>query len=259
MAYFYDLHCHTSTSSCSVANIKSIVKMAKRRGVDGVAITDHNKLYNGPTQIEGIDIIPGIEVSTVTEDHVLAYYVDSEIERGQNFQQTIESVRNKGGYSVWAHPLRDEDDFTKEGVKVISLFDGLESGNAMNTKREQELVSQTANNLSLLKFAGSDAHISGQVGMAVVKVSNRLNKENFLEELQKSEIIIRKEIKTFRERNIKWKRFIGFNKKLLNAEKHRIIKYILVKVFLRNYLRINNIFLKKIDFNHKKEAEKLNR
>lgn len=253
MAYFYDLHCHTTASSCSITSVKGIVAMAKKRGLDGVAITDHNKLYNGPTQIDGIDIIPGAEISVIGEDHILAYYIKEDVERGQSFQKTIEDIRNKDGYSVWAHPLRDVSDLNKEGEKCISLFDGLEAGNAMNTEKEQELISKKADSFSLSKFAGSDSHTMGQVGMGVIMVENKINRDNFLEEVRNGKIIIRDQIKNFRKRNIKWKRFLGFNKKLLNADKYKFIKYILTKVFLRSYLRINDVCLKRIKFNYKAE------
>ncbi len=253
MSYFYDFHCHTRDSNCSTASIESIVKMAKKRGLDGVAITDHNKLYRGPKNIDGIDIIPGTEVSALKEEHVLAYYVDEDIERGQSFSKTIEDIRNKGGYSVWAHPLRDEDDFSKSGLEVISLFDGLEAGNAMNGKKEQELITKKAKEESLLVFAGSDTHMAGQVGTAVVKVTNRLNKDNFLEEVSSGEIIVRKEITNYRIKNTKWKNFIGVNKKSFSAKKHDFIKAIFLKLILRNYLKFNNISLKKISFNYKEE------
>ncbi len=255
MSYFYDLHCHTKSSSCSIASIEDIVKMAKKRGVDGVAITDHNKLYKGPKHIDGIDIIPGVEISFLGEEHLLAYYVGGEIKRGQTLKKTVKEVKEKGGYAVWAHPLREEDRFNKDVLEVISLLDGLESGNAMNTKKEQKLIDKKAKQESLLRFAGSDMHMEGQLGMAVVKVSNRLNKDNFLKEIKNSEIIIREEIIDFRERNRRWKKFMGFNKRMLNAEKYQFIKDILIKVFLRNFLRLNNTSLKKVEFNYKDMIE----
>ncbi len=252
MSYFYDLHCHTIKSSCSSAKLKDIVATAKKRGLDGVAVADHNKLYRGPSSIDGIDIIPATEVSAKGEEHILAYYVKEDIERGQSFKKTIESIKENGGYAVWAHPLRDEEEFNKEGLDSISLFDGLESGNAMNTKKEQQLISKKAREESLLELAGSDAHMTGQVGTAVVRVSKRLSKDNFIEEIRKGEIIVREEIVPYREKNQKMKNFMRLNKRMFKTEKNRFAKNLLLLVFLRNYLRVSNIFIRRINFSYKK-------
>ena len=41
--FYYDLHCHTNFSPDAPLTIRNLVKMAKKRGVDGVAVTDITK------------------------------------------------------------------------------------------------------------------------------------------------------------------------------------------------------------------------
>ena len=43
----YDLHIHTNYSSCSRINPKKLLKIAKKRGLDGIAITNHNTIQGG--------------------------------------------------------------------------------------------------------------------------------------------------------------------------------------------------------------------
>ena len=70
-----DLHIHSKYSPDGRMEIEDIIKTAKARGLDGVAVTDHNSVKGGLSALEfckGSDflVIPGIEVST-TKGHVL--------------------------------------------------------------------------------------------------------------------------------------------------------------------------------------------
>jgi len=254
--YFYDLHCHTEKSDCSPADIKSIVRMAKERGLDGVAITDHNVTYKGPLSINGIDIIPGNEITVTEENHLLAFFVTEDIEERKGFEKTISEIRRQGGYAVWAHPLRRGNAFPKKGEEFYSLFDGLESGNAMNEKKEKDLISKKAQQFSLLQTAGSDAHTGGQVGMSVLKVPRKITKENFRDVLREGEIVRRNEISGFRKSHKKWEKFLILRlKTILMADNYAIPKKIFFYLFFRNYLRLRNRRLEKMKFNHKKDEK----
>jgi predicted metal-dependent phosphoesterase TrpH len=81
----YDLHTH-STYSDGTQTITQNVAMAIERGLDGLAITDHDTTQGyaeAYAAAEGTDleIIPGIEFSAEYDGaslHVLAYYIDPE-------------------------------------------------------------------------------------------------------------------------------------------------------------------------------------
>ena len=81
----YDLHTH-STCSDGTQTITQNVAMAIERGLDGIAITDHDTTAGyaeAYAAAEGTDleIIPGIEFSAEYEGaslHVLAYFLDPE-------------------------------------------------------------------------------------------------------------------------------------------------------------------------------------
>jgi predicted metal-dependent phosphoesterase TrpH len=40
----YDLHCHSCVSECSIQSPRDIVKTALSRGLNGLAVTDHNEI-----------------------------------------------------------------------------------------------------------------------------------------------------------------------------------------------------------------------
>ncbi len=226
--------------------------MAKKRGLDGIAVMDHNKLYRGPLNVEGVEIIPGSEISAGKKDHVLAYFIENDIEKGKSLKETASSIHRQGGYAFWAHPLRKEDVFKREEESVFRLFDGLESGNAMGTEKERETVSRKCKEMSLLETAGSDGHIEGQVGMGVMKVPERINKKNFLEVIEKGEVIIRREFDFFRKSNQRWGEVIEKWKRVTKADSSSFLEDFFTLLLIRNYLRIKNIKLRKINFNYKK-------
>lgn len=83
MKYFYDLHIHSDLSPCGDDDMtpNNIVNMSYIKGLNIISVTDHNTTENLPAIIElcgKIDIkaIPGIEVTTKEEVHVLCYFKD---------------------------------------------------------------------------------------------------------------------------------------------------------------------------------------
>ena len=78
---FYDLHIHSCLSPCGDDEMTpaNIVGMAKVKGLDVIAITDHNScrncsaaLYHGEKY--GITVIPGMELCTAEEVHVICLF-----------------------------------------------------------------------------------------------------------------------------------------------------------------------------------------
>lgn len=81
-----DLHCHTKLSDGTLG-IEEIIALAVKRGVETIAITDHDCLA-GTVRAKiigdrnGIKVIPGVELSAVDKRtgkdvHILAYMFDS--------------------------------------------------------------------------------------------------------------------------------------------------------------------------------------
>lgn len=82
---YADLHIHSSYSDGSLKPEK-IIELARRRNVKCISITDHNSIvsqYITKKQVEDLEIIPGIEISTKFKEyeiHILGYYFDIENE-----------------------------------------------------------------------------------------------------------------------------------------------------------------------------------
>ena len=78
-----DLHVHTTYSDGTFTPPEAI-QLARERGLDTLAITDHDTIDGLPEAFvagaeAGVQVVPGVEFSTVRDGegvHVLAYYMD---------------------------------------------------------------------------------------------------------------------------------------------------------------------------------------
>ena len=81
MKYFYDLHMHSCLSPCGDVDMtpNNIVGMSKLLGLDVIALTDHNSVLNCKAVMEigkenGLCVIPGMELTTMEEIHVVCLF-----------------------------------------------------------------------------------------------------------------------------------------------------------------------------------------
>ena len=91
MELFADLHIHSCLSPCGDDEMTpgNILGMAVVKGLDMVAIADHNSALNLPAaqliaEAYGVLLIPAIEITTREEVHMLGYFpsVDVAVEFG---------------------------------------------------------------------------------------------------------------------------------------------------------------------------------
>ncbi len=85
MKYYVDLHIHSGLSPCASADMtpNNIVNMAYIKGLDIIAVTDHNCMKNYPgvkacADKLGILAVAGMEVETAEEVHVICLFPDAE-------------------------------------------------------------------------------------------------------------------------------------------------------------------------------------
>ena len=107
-----DLHVHTVLSPCGELeqSPKAIVKAARSRGIKIIGIADHNASENVRVCSElgeknGITIIPGMEVTSAEEVHILCLFgniSDLGMMQGKVYQRLGEgsSEPDKFGYQV---------------------------------------------------------------------------------------------------------------------------------------------------------------
>ncbi|WP_312643942.1 PHP domain-containing protein [Hydrogenoanaerobacterium sp.] len=78
---YYDLHIHSALSPCGDNDMtpNNIVNMAVLKGLDTIALTDHNSCKNCPAlwaaaQASGLKVLCGMEINTAEEIHAVCLF-----------------------------------------------------------------------------------------------------------------------------------------------------------------------------------------
>jgi len=178
MRYNIDLHCHSWFSGDGVSSPESLIESARKKGLHGFALTDHNTsdgcrylLDKGLVREDGqpVDdfvIIPGVEVTTA-EGHLLCLGVILPYLKGTPALEVCRLVHQLGGIAIPPHPY----DLFRAGIREAVLdsleIDGLEVFNAATTlKRYNRMAFDYASRRALPMTAGSDAHHESAIGTA---------------------------------------------------------------------------------------------
>lgn len=174
-----DLHCHTYYSKDALCPPRRLVRFAKRKGLDAIAITDHDttrawKEAEDEADKIGLKIIKGEEIK-IREDgktvgEILAYFINKEIDpKGKTAKDVIEEIRSQSGLAIIAHPYHWKKPFRKlEEYKKMA--DGVEAFNSRSQSEEGNKKSlEFAKENSLPITAGSDSHTPFEIGMAYVE------------------------------------------------------------------------------------------
>ncbi|MBQ2661654.1 MAG: PHP domain-containing protein [Clostridia bacterium] len=112
-----DLHIHSCLSPCADDSMTpwNIVGMAKLKGLDAIAICDHNATHNLPVAMKagqeyGVCVVPGIEVTSKEDIHLLCYFptLEQAMEMGRRVNEKQLKVKNKP--SVFGNQIIVDDD-----------------------------------------------------------------------------------------------------------------------------------------------------
>ena len=124
---FSDLHIHSCLSPCGSDDMTpaNLCGMAALKGLNMIALTDHNTGLNLPAakaccDAYGLTLIPGMEITTREEVHLLGYFpdVDTAVAFGQEVTAHLPKKKNKP--SLFGNQLiMNEDD------EVIQELDAL--------------------------------------------------------------------------------------------------------------------------------------
>lgn len=171
-----DMHVHSCYSADSVITPEELVFYAKKRGLDGVAVTDHDNL-DGPLKIAAETdflIIPGIEVRS-SDGHILGLNVKEPISAKLSATETVNRIHDAGGIAVACHPVG----LFKGGLgkRTNSSFDAVEviNSSAVPFRYSVTQSMKIASRLGKPRLAGSDAHYGPEIGCAYTVVNTEPN------------------------------------------------------------------------------------
>jgi len=167
-----DLHVHTTYSYDALTTPKELVFYAKKCGLDGVAVTDHDRIDGALKIAKETDflIVPGIEISSLN-GHIIGLNVDELVPAKLSVDETLDRIHEAGGIAVACHPVT----FFKESLKghISARFDAVEliNASAFPFKYSVRRSGEIASRLGLVRVAGSDAHYGPEIGYAYTLVN----------------------------------------------------------------------------------------
>lgn len=185
-----DLHLHTHYSEDATTTLREVVAYAKKRRLDGVAVTDHDTIRGAQRLLKqktkNFVIIPSVEVSSL-QGHILAFNVEEPITPKLSLIETVEKIRQIGGIAVIAHPAMVLKTGFGHKVSSASNIDAVEGINAAAFPffLSNHLSHRLAQRLRVPETAGSDAHHPQEIGKAYTLVYSDSNREDIIEAIRK--------------------------------------------------------------------------
>ncbi len=164
-----DLHIHTHHSPDSNASAASIVHRCLKRGLDFIAITDHNTI-EGVEEVQRIapfTVIVGEEIKSAGGD-IIGLFLQEEISPLLSPIETAEAIKAQGGLVMVPHPfdrLRSSALGQSHMEEILSLVDIIESFNAHNLfDWDNQKARNFASQHGLPEAVVSDAHSPLELG-----------------------------------------------------------------------------------------------
>lgn len=168
-----DHHIHTTQHSPdSILEPEELIERAKAAGLDGVVITEHDRLWDKEeladlaSKANGLTLLSGAEAST-REGHFLVYGLTDldDCPPGVALADLIRLVKDQGAAIVAAHPFRWDQDFVSIIAKHGPVFDALELvSKNVSTEMRVQTESMLERHPEMGATGSSDAHEPMTVG-----------------------------------------------------------------------------------------------
>ncbi len=167
-----DLHVHSAASEDGCSTIGDIIAAARMKGLDGVAITDHDVRLSAQSakafSSASFVVIPGVEVST-DAGHLLVILPRRDFRKGIPLMEAVDQSLSDGSAVAIPHPTDPLSHGVGEPASESASRHGaiaLETMNASTLTRYNRSAARLALRLSLPQIGGSDAHLAKAVGDA---------------------------------------------------------------------------------------------
>ena len=184
------MHTHHSRD-CTIPTAE-VLRLCRRRGLDGIAVTDHNTLAGGLEAARlappGFVVIPGEEIKS-REGEIIGLFLSEEIPAGLSPEETAGRIRAQRGVVLVPHPfdpLRRSPLRTPalERLVAAGLVDAVEVLNArMALRGHNARGAAFAARCGLPGTAGSDAHSRPEYGHAYVEMAPFKDRDEFVANL----------------------------------------------------------------------------
>ncbi len=187
-----DLHTHTHYSPDSIASPWQFVEACRRRGINCLAVTDHNTIRGALVVRELADfpVIVGEEVRSA-EGEIIGLFLTEDVPKGLPAEETVERIEGQGGLVGLPHPY----DRARRGLRpearerLLERIDFVETLNARIVfPGDNDAARRLADGNGVAMTAGSDAHSSWELGRAYVEMRPFEGPQDFLAALREGRL-----------------------------------------------------------------------
>ena len=188
-----DTHIHEKTfSSDSFISLKEIVDKAKRMGLDGICITDHES--NGLKEIAqeyskktNFLIMVGAEILT-HEGDITVFGLENLPKEKVHAQQLVDMANKVGGITISAHPFRHNNRGMGSAIRKTKGLTGIEAFNGSTLPHDNLYAYGLSYELDLPALGASDAHVIDALGKYATYIPGTIRDEkDFIEAVKKKQ------------------------------------------------------------------------
>ncbi len=168
----FDLHIHSNHSSDSNLSVDDILRQAVRRGLNGIAICDHNAVegsLHARRRVQELNlpllVLSGAEVST-TKGHLVVLGITENIQPELSPEETITIAHQRGAVVVAVHPFKKRSIGNVDRLEV----DAIETFNSRCIFGENVKAKTMAQALGKPEVGGSDSHMLATIGIGYTEI-----------------------------------------------------------------------------------------
>lgn len=189
------LHVHTNHSACSESPIDEIAEYCRKRGIEAIAITDHNQIegaFELRDKAPDLNVIVGEEIST-RDGEIIGLFLKERIAAGKDIRETCMEIKEQGGLVYVPHPF---DSLKVQRVRswnlerILDLVDIME---VYNAKASFPLYNKKARDFAkahdMIGAVGSDSHYVKSIGSALNSMDSFEGPDDFMEKLSRAQFL----------------------------------------------------------------------
>ena len=217
-----DLHNHTNWSKDCLVEFDTIINLCHKRGIDRIAITDHNTA-DGALKMKELApelVIVGEEIMT-TQGELLAYYLKETVPAGLTPNETIKRLRDQGAVISVSHPFDRLRKGAWQEVDLLNIIDQVDAIEIFNARcmipADNHKAIKFAQEHNLIGTVGSDSHTRPEYGKALTLMRPfEHDAEDFLDALLTAEYEQRLSswLVHFGSKAAKWSKKLGLKPRL---------------------------------------------
>lgn len=188
-----DLHVHTVYSNDCLTPPSDVLRWAKRRHLNALAVTDHNTI-DGARELAAMSpllVIIGEEIRTARGE-IIGLFLQQAIPPGLSPLETVRCIHQQGGLVYVPHPADRLRRSTLEPEALAEIVNEVDLIEVLNARVTWSVDNQRAEELArehrFLRGAGSDAHQGIEIGRAYLEMPAFTDAQGFLKALARAQI-----------------------------------------------------------------------